>query len=85
MFRRKQHRFLIQQDTSDPSEQARFWECHQCIMHRLNIAKMDEDEPRHICLILDVENKKIEEENERIINPAMRKKLKKCIYHPESE
>ncbi len=66
---------------NDPSDQARYFECHQCISHLVNVTKVDNTVRRHLCIILDYENVKISESNRGIINPALRAQLKKCPYH----
>lgn len=71
----------VEQNTDDPTEQPRFFDCFSCMQMRMNIVKVD-DEPRYRCQILDVENQQIEKENEELINPALRKPLKKCPIHP---
>ena len=76
-------RQFVDQDTDDPSEQPRFFECFGCIFNRINMWKMNDEEPRYQCLILDVENAQIAEANENVVNPIQRQQLKRCPNHPE--
>lgn len=69
----------------DPSEQPRFFECFQCPAKLINVGKVNPEEKRFICIIFDVENLKTFLENQAIINPALRKPLRRCPYHTDVE
>lgn len=84
-IRRQPQKFVTRQDTNDPNERPRYWECFGCINSRINIRKVNKEEPRYICVILDITNKEIAKQNESIINPIMKKKLKRCPFHKDVE
>lgn len=83
MLRQPSQTYVEQGQTED--EQPRFFDCFSCIFLRMNMMKMSQNEPRYRCQILDFENTEIEKQNEEIFNPTLKKPLKKCVIHPESE
>lgn len=72
-------------DEVPETEQPRYFECYQCLCKLFVINKEDPDDPRFLCLVLDIENKQIAESNSKIFNPNLRKQLKHCPYHLEGE